>query len=40
MDFNLIYGGQATLEDLMILHNLGFEFVVKHGEIVDVLYTR
>lgn len=40
MDTNLIYGGQATLEDLCILHNLGFEFVVEDGEITDVLHSR
>lgn len=40
MDTNLIYGGQATLEDLMALHNLGFEFVVEDGEISDVLCGR
>lgn len=40
MDTNLIYGGQATLEDLMILNNLGFEFVVEDGEISDVLCSR
>lgn len=40
MDIKLIYGGQATIEDLQALNNLGFEFVVENGEITDVLYTR
>lgn len=38
MDMNLIYGGQATLEDLYRLHELGFEFVVEGGVITDVLH--
>ena len=40
MELNLIYGGQATLEDLETLHSLGFEFVVENGEITNVLYPR
>lgn len=39
MDKKLIYGGQATLEDLMELHNLGFEFVIEDGVIKDVLHS-
>lgn len=38
MDKKLIYGGQATLEDLITLNNLGFEFVIEGGEITDVLH--
>lgn len=38
MEPNLIYGGQATLEDLYILNQLGFEFVVEDGVISDVLH--
>ena len=38
MDMNLIYGGQATLEELYKLHELGFEFVVEGGVITDVLH--
>lgn len=38
MDIKLIYGGQATLEDLMALHKLGFEFVVENGAITEVLH--
>ena len=37
MEPKLIYGGQATLEDLYRLNLLGFEFVVKAGEITEVL---
>lgn len=40
MEPKLIYGGQATLEDLYRLNLLGFEFVVKDGEITEVLYER
>ena len=36
MEFDLIYGGNATLEDLIVLNNLGFEFVIEGGEITDV----
>ncbi len=39
MDANLIYGGQATLEDLIELHEKkGFEFVIEDGEISDVIH--
>lgn len=39
MDVNLIYGGEATIEDLCRLHGLGFEFVIEGGEITNVLHT-
>ena len=38
MDKELIYGGQATLEDLIVLNELGFEFVVEDGGITDVIH--
>lgn len=38
MDFSLIYGGEATVEDLCRLNELGFEFVIEGGEITDVLH--
>ena len=38
MDINLIYGGKATIEDLISLNNLGFEFVIENGEITNVLH--
>lgn len=38
MDINLIYGNEATLEDLVVLNGLGFEFVVEDGVITDVLH--
>lgn len=37
MDVELIYGGNATVEDLCTLHGLGFEFVIEDGGITDVL---
>ena len=38
MELNLIYGGQATLEELIELHEKkGFEFVIEDGVITDVL---
>ena len=36
MNEQLIYGGQATLEDLYRLNQLGFEFVVEDGVITSV----
>ena len=38
MDMNLIYGSHATLEDLYVLHELGFEFVVEDGVITNVVH--
>jgi hypothetical protein len=38
MELELIYGGQATLEDLYTLNELGFEFVVEDGVITNVLH--
>lgn len=38
METNLIYGGQATIEDLCQLNELGFEFVIEDGVITDVLH--
>lgn len=38
MDLSLIYGGEATVEDLCKLNELGFEFVVEDGVITDVLH--
>lgn len=38
MELELIYGGQATLEDLIALNELGYEFVIEGGEITDVLH--
>ena len=40
MDEQLIYGGQATLEDLLMLNQLGYEFVIEDGGITNVLHTR
>lgn len=36
MDVSLIYEGKATLEDLYVLHGLGYEFIVEGGEITHV----
>lgn len=36
MNEHLIYGGEATLEDLYRLNQLGFEFVVEDGVITSV----
>lgn len=37
MEERLIYGGEATLEDLYRLHMLGYEFVIEDGQITNVL---
>lgn len=36
MDLNLVFQGKATLEDLMVLNELGFEFVIEDGGITGV----
>lgn len=38
MDISLILNGQATLEDLYMLHGLGYEFIVENGGVSHVLY--
>lgn len=38
MDEKLIYGGEATLEDLCRLNQLGFEFVIEGGKVTNVLH--
>ena len=38
MELELIYGGEATLEDLDRLNQLGFEFVIEDGVITNVIY--
>lgn len=40
MEPKLIYGVQATVEDLYRLNLLGFEFVINSGEITQVLCER
>ena len=40
MEFSLIYGGYATLEDLVALNELGFEFVIEDGVITNVLHEN
>lgn len=36
---DMLYGSEATLEELYILHELGFEFVVENGVITDVSHS-
>lgn len=38
MEIELILKGEATLEDLYRLHELGYEFVIEDGVITNVLY--
>lgn len=40
MDINLIMNGNATLEDLYVLNNLGYEFAINDGKIVGVIYDN
>ena len=39
MEPKLIYGGNATLEELYALNLLGYEFVVEDGVITNVIHT-
>lgn len=39
MDTSLIYNGESTVEDIMILAGLGYEFVIEDGNITDVLHN-
>lgn len=38
MELELIYRGEATLEDLYRLNELGYEFVIEDGVISHVLH--
>lgn len=38
MEISLIYGGNATVEDLIALNELGFEFVIEDGVVTNVLH--
>lgn len=38
MDIKLIFNGEATLEDLCALNELGYEFIIEDGEITNVLH--
>lgn len=37
MELDLIYGGQATLEDMYVLNLFGFEFVVEDGAVTQII---
>ena len=37
MYISLILQGKATLEDLYILHGLGYEFIIEDGSVTHVL---
>lgn len=40
MEPNLIYSGQATLEDLYELHDKkGYEFVIEDGAVIEVIHN-
>lgn len=37
MNINSIYNGNATLEDLYRLNELGYEFIIEDGKVTQVL---
>lgn len=37
MEPKLIYGGEATLEDMYTLNKLGFEFVIEDGKVTEII---
>lgn len=37
MDYELIYSGKATLEDLYELNRLGYTFVIKAGRVTEII---
>lgn len=37
MNISLIYSGNATLEDLYRLNELGYEFIIENGKVTQVL---
>ena len=39
MDEKLIYEGQATVEELIALNELGYEFVIEGGVITNVIHS-
>ena len=38
MEFDLIYDGKATLEDLYILNQIGYEFVIENGKVTEIIF--
>lgn len=38
MDEKLFYEGKVTIEELLLLYELGFEFVIEGGAITDVIH--
>lgn len=38
MDFRLIYEGKATIEEILQLFELGFEFVIENGGVTNVIH--
>jgi len=36
MDMKTIFEGKATIEDILILNGLGFEFVIEGGKITGI----
>ena len=39
MDIGLIFQGKATIEDLEILNQLGYEFLIEDGKVKGVIYV-
>ena len=38
MDISLIYGGEVEVADILMLHSLGYEFVIEDGQITEVIH--
>lgn len=38
MDIGIILRGEATLEDMVELNKLGYEFVIEDGKVSKVIY--
>lgn len=38
MDFQLIFDGKATIEEICRLHELGYEFVIEDGVITHAAH--
>lgn len=37
-ELKLIYGGEVTVETVLALHDVGFEFVIEDGRIANMIF--
>lgn len=40
MDYNLIFDGKATVEDILTLYNFGYRFDINDGNITHISVER